>query len=147
MAVSVQKFREIVFQLLYSRAFENSEDEAIVPLLMKEHAISRKSAKEMVQKALLIWERCEMLDTEIKANSHDFSLERIGMIERALLRQGIFELLEGTLPPKVVISEAVRLAKKFATFESASFVNALLDAIYKKREDAQVSDQRESATI
>jgi len=132
MAVSVQKFREIVFQLLYSRAFEKSDPEALVPLLMKQHAISRRAAHEMADKAASIWDISDQLDREIEKHAIDFPLEKIGMVELAILRQGIYDLLEGKLPPKVIISEAVRLSKKFSTPESGSFVNALLDAIYKR---------------
>lgn len=141
MAVSVQKLREIVFQLLYSRAFEKSDQEAIVPLLMKQHAISRKAAREMAGKAASIWDAADQLDREIEKHAIDFSLDKIGMVERALLRQGIYGILSGELPPKVVITEAVRLSKKFSTPESGGFVNALLDAIYKEKGDAAIQTQ------
>lgn len=132
MAVSVQKFREIVFQLLYSRAFESSDIEGLIPLLMRQHAISRKSARAMADEASRIWEKAAEYDREIEKYAHDFPLEKIGRIERALLQQAISALELGEVPPKVVISEAIRLSKKFATPESGSFVNALLDAIYKE---------------
>ena len=61
---------------------------------------------------------------------------------------GVYELLyDESIPPKVAISEAMRLAKKFGTPESATFVNALLDAIYKSSlgEQLDVTRLSESA--
>jgi len=65
------------------------------------------------------------------SKSYDFS--RIQTVEKNILRLGVYEaIFEKTVPPAVIMSEAVRLAKKFATPESAAFVNALLDAAYKQ---------------
>lgn len=141
MAASVQKIREIVFQLVYSCAFAKSDHEGMVPLLMKQHAISRSAARVMVDQALAIWEVREGLDREIARHAQGFELDRIGMVERALLRQGLFALQQGELPPKVVISEAVRLCKKFATSESGAFVNALLDAYYRDGKPDAIASQ------
>jgi N utilization substance protein B len=55
-------------------------------------------------------------------------------VERNLLRLGAYEIyFSKSVPPKVAISEAVRLARKFASSESANFINAILDALYKKK--------------
>jgi len=121
MALSPQKFREIVFQLLYSLGFE-------------------KSAYE---KADAIWLIHEDLDKLISEKAESYELERIPMIERTVLRLGIYELLHSEVPPKVVISEAVRITRKYATAEGATFTNALLDRIYKETEHAgSVSEEQ-----
>nr|NGX48373.1 hypothetical protein [Chlamydiota bacterium] len=64
-----------------------------------------------------------------------YELERISRIERSILRLGLYELLYTDLPDKVAITEAIRLTRKFATAEGGAFVNALLDAIYKDRDE------------
>src|SRR5690606_29501809 len=58
--------------------------------------------------------------------------ERIPRVERNILRLAVFELLhDPSVPPTVAIAEAIRLTRKFATPEAATFINAVLDAIFK----------------
>ncbi len=62
----------------------------------------------------------------------NWKLERIAAVDRAILRLGLYELLEmAEVPPKVVINESVELAKKFSTEKSGAFVNGVLDRIYQ----------------
>ena len=72
------------------------------------------------------------LDAELIAVTDNWRLERIGAIERSVLRLGAAELRRGEVPPRVVIQEAVRLAERFGTAASARFVNGVLDA-YARR--------------
>ena len=133
MAQSVQKFREIVFQLLYSRCFEGTIGE--LSLVMRQNAIPKKRAREAEKIVDTIWEKREELDQLIGAKAIGYELERISRIERSILRLGLYELLYTDLPDKVAITEAIRLTRKFATAEGGAFVNALLDAIYKDRDE------------
>jgi len=62
-----------------------------------------------------------------------WSLERMAVVDRNILRQSIFELLwENDVPPKVAINEALEVAKKFSTQESSRFINGVLDRIRKE---------------
>lgn len=142
MSISIQKYRELVFQFLYSRAFGEGDFEMLIPLMMRQHAISRKSASEIAAEAGRIWIKAAEFDQRIEKHALDFSLEKIGRVERALILQAIFALDLGEVPFKVVISEAIRLSKKFSTPESGAFVNALLDAIYKEGESASVIQEK-----
>jgi N utilization substance protein B len=72
------------------------------------------------------------LDAALVAVTDNWRLERIGAIERSVLRLGAAELKRGEAPPRVVIQEAVRLAERFGTAASARFVNGVLDA-YARR--------------
>jgi N utilization substance protein B len=74
----------------------------------------------------------EDLVAEFTAVTDNWRLERIGAIERSVLRLGAAELKRGETPPRVVIQEAVRLAERFGTAASAKFVNGVLDA-YARR--------------
>ena len=69
------------------------------------------------------------LDELLTRHSEHWRLERMAAIDRAILRLAAYELRAGTAPPKVVINEAVELAKKFSSAEAAAFVNGILDAI------------------
>ena len=72
------------------------------------------------------------LDNGLMAVTDNWRLERIGAIERSVLRLGAAELKRGETPPRVVIQEAVRLAERFGTAASARFVNGVLDAYARK---------------
>jgi N utilization substance protein B len=74
----------------------------------------------------------ESLDADLMAVTDNWRLERIGAIERSVLRLGAAELRCGDAPPRVVIQEAVRLAERFGSAASARFVNGVLDA-YARR--------------
>lgn len=62
----------------------------------------------------------------------NWRMERLGAVERALLRLGVVELLLGATPVRVAIQEAVRLGERFGTDESARFVNGVLDAVARR---------------
>lgn len=131
MPLPVQKLREIVFHLLYSYDFEASNED-VIPFLMQHHKVTKKSlykAQEIVNE---IRKRRDEIDLSIKTNSKGYEFDRIPRVEKNVLRLGVFELQHSQdVPPKVAISEAIRLTRKFATAESAQFVNAILDTIYK----------------
>ena len=72
------------------------------------------------------------LDERIIEVTDNWKLERIAAVDRAALRQGLYELLEiPGVPPKVVINETVELAKTFSTSKSGGFVNGVLDKLYQ----------------
>lgn len=131
MSISPQKFREIVFQLLYSDDFGGSEE--VVGMLMAQLAVTKKIVREALGTLEKILEKKEEIDIIIRSNSEAYDFERIPRVERNVLRLSIYEMLFSSgIPPKVSIAEAIRLSRKFATAEAATFVNAVLDAIYKK---------------
>ena len=71
------------------------------------------------------------LDEIIGKHADNWRFERLAAIDRAILRLAIYELRATDTPPKVVLNEAVELAKKFSSEESGSFVNGILDAFRK----------------
>ncbi len=79
--------------------------------------------------------RAITLDDIITRAAPDWPLEKIGIIDRNVLRMGLCELLFGDrddTPPKVAIDEAIELAKEFGGETSGKFVNGVLGAIYKE---------------
>jgi transcription antitermination protein NusB len=70
-------------------------------------------------------------DTLVAKFSQNRRPERISTIDRSILRLAIAELTTTDAPPNVVLDEALVLAKKFSSPESASFLNGILDAIFK----------------
>ena len=71
------------------------------------------------------------LDTRISAASDDWPADRLGTLERNILRIGVHELEEGEVPAEVAINEAVVLAKRYATEEASRLVNGILARIMR----------------
>ncbi|MBP9854104.1 MAG: transcription antitermination factor NusB [Candidatus Omnitrophica bacterium] len=73
-----------------------------------------------------------VIDEKISQYATNWQLKRMAIIDRNIMRMGVFELLyTQDIPPKVSINEAVELAKKYGDVESSKFVNGILDKIHK----------------
>jgi transcription antitermination protein NusB len=79
-----------------------------------------------------VTEHASGLDERISAASQDWTAERLGTIERNVLRMAILELDRGDVPVEVAISEAVSLAKRFASADAAVLVNGILGRIARE---------------
>ena len=75
------------------------------------------------------------LDKIIEKAAPEWPIQQISMIDRNVLRMGLFELLHANkdeVPPKVAINEAIELAKTFSGQTSGKFVNGVLGTVYKQ---------------
>lgn len=91
-----------------------------------------KFAKELVEGVL---DNREKIDLIIEKAAPEWPLEQVAMVDRNVLRIGLFELLFGSrkeVPPKVAINEAIELAKTFGSESSGRFVNGVLGTIYRE---------------
>ncbi len=139
MALSQQKFREIVFQLLYSQEIIRPDETLMLELMMAELAVSKKNVRLAQERAEKIKLLLPEIDSLISSVSTSYDFDRIQVVTKNILRLAVFELLfDDQIPHKVAIAEAIRLSRKFNTPESASFVNALLDHLYKKKQGIEV---------
>lgn len=77
------------------------------------------------------WDRQDEADALLTALSRHWDLRRMALVDRNILRLAAWELLDGRTPRRVVINEAIRLAKEFSTAESPRFVNGILDAVVR----------------
>jgi len=93
---------------------------------------TRQFARQLFEGALTQAEASDKLVTKL---SHNWRLDRIAAIDRNILRLAIYELRAGTAPVKVVIDEAIELAKKFSSEEAPAFLNGVLDAAAKSLEE------------
>lgn len=134
MALSQQKFREIVFQLLYSQDIASPDEALMIDLMMNELTVSKRNVRLAQEKVNKIKEKLPEIDAIIRSISTSYDFNRIQIVTKNILRLGIFELLfDDNIPPKAAIAEAIRLSRKFSTPESASFANALLDHLYQAK--------------
>ena len=89
----------------------------------------RRLAGLLVREVVNGGSQLDLLLADVTTN---WRLERLGAIERSVLRLGAAELMKGETPPRVAIQEAVRLAERFGTSASAKFVNGVLDAFARQ---------------
>ncbi len=109
--------RDLALESLY--AMEVRGDEVIPPLPPRAYSLVRG-----------VLENLEGLDHEIEAASEHWSVARMPLIDRTILRMGLYELKHDVdTPTAVVVSEAVRLAKSYSTERSGSFVNGVLASL------------------
>ena len=110
-----------------------------IDFLLEQSAQSEKLIPETVTFARDLLngtrEHLEEIDRQIAAKSIGWSLERITAVDRAILRLAIYEIQYLQTPPSVAINEAVELAKKFSTADSAKFVNGILGGLVDKNKD------------
>ena len=79
------------------------------------------------------WENLTACDELITGSSLKWQMARMSQVDRAVLRLSVYQLkFCPDVPPKVVINEAIELAKKYSTESAPSFVNGVLDAVLKK---------------
>ena len=130
--------REKAFELIYSLEIQkqdgslNQEDlQEAVDLYIENNEITDKSAKEYIQDAIFgIENNKEKIVNQIEKNlKKDWKLDRISKIDLAILKLAIYEIQYKELPFKVVINEAVELAKKYGEDSSKNFVNGILASI------------------
>lgn len=73
--------------------------------------------------------RLAEVDEVIRAASQHWRLDRMARVDRNVLRMAALELVEGSVPARVVINEAIEVAKKYGTEESGAFINGILDRV------------------
>ncbi len=146
MTLPQQKFRELVFQLLFAHCVQTQDEREIRELMMRELATTKKNVRAAQLRVAAIAECRSELDALIRKTADAYALERIQAVELNCLRLGLYELLhDNEIPARVAITEAMRLVRKFSTNEAASFVNAILDAVYQQSLGEKLESMREPA--
>jgi transcription antitermination protein NusB len=78
----------------------------------------------------------EAIDASVSKHLKEWDFDRLGSIERAILRLGAYEIIYSGLDSAVIINEAIEVAKAFATEQSPKFINGVLDAVAKEHQEA-----------
>ena len=86
-------------------------------------------ALELAQAVLA---EADELDARVNEAARDWTADRMGVLERNILRIGVYELSHGTVPVEVAIDEAVTLAKRYASEDAGRFVNGILGKIARE---------------
>jgi len=132
--------RSIVLQSLYEWDFRNEKNLDIEKVLEKDinefgQGINEQEFMKKLAKGVL--EHREAIDKIIEKSAPEWPLAQITIVDRNVLRIGIYELLFGDkkeVPPKVAINEAIELAKSYGGESSGRFINGVLGTIYREME-------------
>lgn len=124
--------RVAVFQLLFETPFRG--DESPADIFLAESAERDFGDYAYIKDSYLkAEEKLGELDSLIAEYAVGWKIERLSNTARALLRLAIYELLYSDVPPKVVINEAVEIAKEYATEDEASFANGILNRLARDK--------------
>ena len=127
------KARELVLQALYQLDVQGSELLGRLSELFVEANVDDSVCKLAADWTKGTWENLRQCDELITDSTIEWKLSRISPVDKSILRLAVYQLkFCPDIPPKVVINEAIELAKKFSTDKSGPFVNGILDAVLKK---------------
>ncbi|MCH9632106.1 MAG: Transcription antitermination protein NusB [Chlamydiae bacterium] len=130
------KFRELVFQILYSHHFMEDAQDQDPAFYMKQLKTTKKNVLDAFSEVEKILTMKNELDEEISRASTSYDISRIQSVELNILRLCLYEMKkEDALKTEILISEGIRLSKKFSTTESISFINGVLDHLCKNNSE------------
>ena len=122
-------------QALFQFDFTKNDDENLIEMLIKEtKGLNQQSilfTREIIKGTIA---NLEAIDATIKTVSNDWKIERMAAVDRNIVRMAVYELKFNSedTAPKIIINEAIEIAKIFGSDESSRFVNGILGALIKK---------------
>jgi N utilization substance protein B len=129
-----RKSREFALQMLFEWDMTRQATARVEKLFWKSARAAdstRKFANQLFEGTVA---EAASIDQLVEKLAENWRLNRLAAVDRSILRLAIYELRFGTAPPKVVIDEALELAKKFSSAEAPAFLNGILDAVFKSLE-------------
>jgi N utilization substance protein B len=133
--MSRRKAREMALQTLFQLDYNNTaKEEALQTVLSEQNNVAENTKKYTENLVIGTQEHLNEIDKIIGEISNEWKIDRMPGIDRNIARMAIYEMRFGneSLPPNVIINEAVELAKLFGTEESGRFVNGILGSLVKK---------------
>jgi len=130
MAGTRRKARSVALQALYEIDLAGHDAEAVIARLLAEIEFSEENSIFITELVKGVLQHSEEIDHHLQSFAPAWPIGQIAAIDRNILRLAIFEILfDNKVPVKAAINEAVELAKKFASDNSAKFVNGVLGSV------------------
>ncbi|WP_123040906.1 transcription antitermination factor NusB [Cohnella candidum] len=139
--------REIAVSSLYQMEMNGVTGDEAVNMVMEEARQENEIGAEVSELAAVdgftrelvegVASRKEELDAQLAAYLTGWQVDRLSRVDRQILRLAAYELNVKGLPPKVVVNEAIELAKHFGLDESGKFVNGVLGRMIREQEKGQ----------
>lgn len=127
------KSRELALQVLYEMEMKSAEPKSVFDLFWK-HEESTKEVKQFTTDIVEgVYRNRKEIDHIIERHSTHWKLSRMAVVDRNILRVGVYELLyDHDVPTNVILNEAIELGKGFGTEDSGSFINGILDHVARE---------------
>ena len=126
--------REVAFQVLYQDDLNPHNNPADSDQLISQRLRKDELAAFARELVTGVRRNREEIDALLEATAAHWSLKRMAVTDRNVLRLGAYELLYGDTPDRVAIDESVELAKRFGSAQSSQFVNGILDKVMHNKE-------------
>lgn len=131
--------REAVIGLLYAYDLGNFEIKKFAKDILEDKKIRNRQREFALSLFDGVVEHLDEIDKELEKHLKSWDLDRVGFVERAILRLGAYEIMFSGLDKAIAINEAIELAKKLGTEQSPKFINGVLDS-FKKDEKGNKSE-------
>ena len=127
--------REAVLQALYAKHVSNEEAKKVLHDILIRYEFDKMTKKFVEELFNLTIEFSDDLDKHIESNLDNWTVDRLNVIDKLIMQMSLCEMIHlksYDISHKVTISSAIENAKKFSSEDSTSFVNGVLDSIYKE---------------
>ena len=127
--------REAVLQALYAKHVSNEETKKVLHDILIRYEFDKMTKKFVEELFNSTIEFSDDLDKHIESNLDNWTVDRLNVIDRLIMQMSLCEMIHlksYDISHKVTISSAIENAKKFSSEDSTSFVNGVLDSIYKE---------------
>jgi N utilization substance protein B len=126
-----RKGREVALQILYQLDMSGEISEQGLHTFAESFDVSPRARQFAWSLVRGVREERPQIDAQVEAVSEHWKLDRLAQIDATVIRIAVYEMTHG-LPMEIAINEAVEVARRFGTTESAAFVNGVLDAVAKR---------------
>jgi len=127
--------REAVLQALYAKHISNEEAKKVLHDILIRYEFDKMTKKFVEELFNSTIKFSDDLDKHIESNLDNWTVDRLNVIDRLIMQMSLCEMIHlksYDISHKVTISSAIENAKKFSSEDSTSFVNGVLDSIYKE---------------
>ena len=127
--------REVVLQALYAKHVSSEEAKKVLHDILKRYEFDKMTKKFVEELFNSTIEFSDDLDKHIESNLDNWTIDRLNVIDKLIMQMSLCEMIHlksYDISHKVTISSAIENAKKFSSEDSTSFVNGVLDSIYKE---------------
>lgn len=137
--ITREKAMTVLYQIfLYRKNNINYKVEEVINEIMDSEEIEDRKRINLEFLSLLVngvIDNIENIDNSISKYLENWSIDRLGLTDQAIIRIGVYELLYTDTPSLVCINEAIELSKKYSDDKVVKMINGVLDKIYHERED------------
>jgi transcription antitermination protein NusB len=127
-----REVRQLAMQVLFAWDAVAEAKPEHAEQIIRDVDVTDDARSAAMQMARGVWEQRETIDQRLERLAPQWPPRRQPAVDRNILRLAVWEMTNDPTPPKVVIDEAIELAKEFSTEQSPAFINGVLDAVLKE---------------